>query len=276
MKLSVRLARWLAVAAVAGATLLSAGPVMAAAFELAVSPSRFVVEGKSGERIGQSIELHNLGAQATEVAVRTIDWSFSEAGELTFHDALQPGSCRPWVLLERPRLTVPARGTRSFRFQIEVPKDAPRGECRFMVAIEGVEPAQSAVIQSGGASLDLPVTGRIAVAVYARINGAEPRLELKQIGVRAINGKPMPFVTVHNAGDAHGRLDGGLDATDASGKPLTLLVDGSPVLAGQTRTLPFTARGDDDRAAPALKFPLKAKGTLDWEKGGFKVDTELK
>ena len=48
----------------------------------------------------------------------------------------------------------------------EWPADAPRSECRFMLAIEGVEPAQQAVIERGGASLSLPVNGRIAVAVY--------------------------------------------------------------------------------------------------------------
>ena len=145
-----------------------------------------------------------------------------------------------------------------------------------MIAIEGVEPAQGPRVQAGGASLQLPVTGRIAVAVYARIGGAEPKLELREIGQRMLQGRATPVVTVHNGGDAHGRLDGGLDATDAQGKPLTLLVDGSPVLAGQTRTLALLPRDADDRALPAPSFPLRVKGTLDWEKGGFRVDTEIK
>lgn len=275
MTIVSRLARALWFASAASALLLCAAPAVAAPFELAVSPSRFVVEGKGGARIGQSIELHNLGAQGTEVALRTIDWSYSESGELAFHDALQPGSCRPWVLLEQPRLTVPARGSRRFRFQIEVPVEAPRGECRFMIAIEGVEPAQSALLQGAGASLSLPVTGRIAVAVYARINGAAPQLELQQLGVRTVQGRREAAVTVRNTGDAHGRLDGGLDATDARGTPLTLLVEGTPVLAGQTRTLALVPRGTDDKPVPAVQWPLRLQGSLDWEKGGFRVHTEL-
>ena len=277
MKLRTRLmGRWLAALATLIGLMLGAPPVMAAGFELAVNPSRFVVSGKSGARINQSIDLHNLGAQATEVALRTIDWSLLDDGSLNFHDALLPGSCRPWVLLERPRLVVPARANRSFRFQIEVPSDAPRGECRFMVAIEGVEAAQGAVISSAGASLSLPVTGRIAVAVYVRINGAEPKLELQTIGVRTRNGQTEPFVSVRNMGDAHGRLDGILDATDAQGTPLMLVVEGAPVLAGQARTLALVPRSADDRPAPSVKYPIKVKGTLEWDKGGFKVDTELK
>lgn len=266
------LCAWLALAAA-----LLAAPVAAAPFEIAVNPSRFEVSGKSGERIGQSLEIHNLGAQNTELALRTLDWEFDEAGRLSFHDALQPGSCRPWVVLERPRLAVPGRGKRSFRFQVQVPADAARGECRFMIAVEGVEPAQQAVIQgSGGASLSLPVTGRIAVAVYLQLNGAEPRLELTQVGVRQINGQRQPFVTVRNTGDAHGRLGGTLDATDAQGAALSLDVEGAPVMAGQTRALALQPRGVNGEAVMSVPFPLKLKGLLDWDKGGFRVDTELK
>lgn len=257
--------------------LWGASAALAAPFEVAINPSRFELAGKSGQRIGQSLEINNLNPQATEVALRTLDWSLSDDGQLALYDALQPGSCRPWVVLERPRVTVPGRGKRSFRFQVQVPPDAGRGECRFMIAVEGVEPAQQAVVPAdGGASVRLPVTGRIAVAVYLALNGAQPRLELLQLGVREVNGQRQPFASVRNQGDAHGRLGGALDATDAQGRTLTLDADGAPVLPGQTRTLALLPRGDDGQPAPGLRYPLKAKGLLDWDQGGFRVDTELR
>jgi fimbrial chaperone protein len=205
-------------------------------------PSRFELSAKSGARLGQSLDIHNVGLTPTEVSVRTLDWGYSPEGEISYLDALQPGSCRPWVLLERKTVKVPARGKTAFRFQIEPPADAPRGECRFMLAIEGVEPAYRAAIGQGGASLSLPVTGRIAVAVYVLLNGAEPRLALSQVGTREVRGQRTPYVTVSNTGDAHGRLDGSLDATDAAGARFEMVPEGTPVLPGQTRLIPLSPK----------------------------------
>ena len=47
----------------------------AAPFEIALSPSRLEIEAKSGERIGRSLDLYNVGSAPTAVSVRTLDWS---------------------------------------------------------------------------------------------------------------------------------------------------------------------------------------------------------
>ena len=258
-------------AALCGATHVQAGP-----FEVAISPSRFELTGKNTQRIGQSLNIYNLGGASTEVSVRTLDWSYSEDGNVTYYDELRPGSCRPWVTLERKLVKLAARGSVPFRFQIDIPLDASRGECRFMLAIEGVEPAHKALIESGGASLSLPVSGRIAVAVYVAVNGAQPVLEMSQVSTREIQGQRTPMVTVTNRGDAHGRLDGSLDAKDAKGVAFELLPEGTPVLPGQTRTLALTPRFDPPSNAPTITFPIKAKGMLDWDRGSFKIDGEFK
>lgn len=245
-------------------------------FEIAVSPSRFEVSGKSGGRIGQSVNIHNVGANPTEVGVRTLDWTYSAEGRLTYHDELLPGSCRPWVTLARRTVRIPAQGRTGFRFQVDVPPDAPRGECRFMLAIEGVEPAYRAQLQGGGANLSLPVSGRIAVPVYVMLNGAEPKLVIEQMGTRVINGKPTPVVTITNQGDAHGRLEGGLDAVDAKGQKFELLPESTPIMPGQTRTLPFSPRVEGNAKPPEITLPVRAQGQLDWELGSFKVEMEFK
>lgn len=255
---------------------MAASGVAAAPFEVAVTPSRFELAGKAGTRLGQSLDIHNLAPTATEVAIRTIDWSYSPEGNIGYHDELMPGSCRPWVVLERRTLSVPARSKKSFRFQVEPPADAPRGECRFMIAIEGTEPAQQTVIRSGGASLSLPVTGRIAVAVYVLLNGAEPKLEIRQIASGDTDGARRSLITVVNTGDAHGRLEGSLDATDSKGRAFELVPEGTPVLPGQTRTLALVPKADGGQPVPPPVYPVKASGTLDWDKGSFKVDVELK
>lgn len=255
---------------------LGALPALAGPFEVAVSPSRFEVSGKSGGRVGQALTIHNIGAQPTELALRTIDWTYTPTGQIAYYDELVPGSCRPWVTLERKTVKIAARSKLSFRFQVDVPPGSPRGECRFMLAVEGVEPAHKALVEGGNASLSLPVSGRIAVAVYMAVDGAEPKLTMEQFGLMDIKGKRTPVVTVTNAGDAHGRIDGSLDATDARGLKFELLPEGTPILPGQTRTLPLMARAEGNQAPPEFALPLKASGTLEWEKGGFKIEADFK
>ena len=144
-----------------------------------------------------------------------------------------------------------------------------------MIAIEGSEPAQQALIQGGGASLSLPVTGRIAVAVYLALDGAEPRLDLQRIASGDSGGQRRIAITVANSGDAHGRLEGSLEAVDSRGRAFALVPEGTPILPGQTRTLALLPQGEDGRAAPQPAYPVKAGGTLDWEGGSFKVEATL-
>lgn len=248
---------------------------LAAPFEVGVSPARTELSAKAGQRLGQSVQIYNIGGQLSALSFRTMDWTLSDQGELKFHDELLPGSCRPWVTLERRTRQVGARANVPFRFQIDVPADAPRGECRFMIAIEGIEPAQQALINSGGASLSLPVSGRIAVTVYLAVGGAKPQLELVRIGSDSVRAQRQPVVTVRNTGDAHGRLDGALDATDSTGQRLELVPDGGPILPGQTRVLTLNTKAPASGAAAPLRFPLNIEGTLDWEDGAFKVKATL-
>lgn len=269
--------RGMRVAALLLAGAVAAGAALAAPFEMAVAPSRFELSGKRGGRIGQALELQNVGNQATEVAVRTIDWRFGEDGSVSYHDALLPGSCRPWVLLERPRVRLAPRERRSFRFQVDVPPDAPRSECRFMLAVEGVEPAYQAAVQGSGLSLALPVTGRIAVAVYLAVDEATPRLSMLGVGMREGTQGRTPVVTVRNDGDAHGRLGGSLEGVDANGQRHEWLPESTPVLPGQTRALALTPRAAEEggpTARPA--YPVRARGTFDWEDGSFEVEAEFR
>lgn len=283
MSCSLHTAQWrqavaakLAVAGVALAALLGTASVLAAPFEIAISPSRYELSGKSASRVGQSLDITNVGRSATEVSVRTLDWSYSPEGGVSYMDELLPNSCRPWVTLERKTVKIGAGSRAAFRFQVDIPADAPRGECRFMLAVEGVEPAYNSLVQGGGASLSLPVSGRIAVAVYLGVNGAQSKLALTQVGVREINGKHTPVVMVSNTGDAHGRLDGSLDAVDARGLAFELMPESTPIMPGQTRTLPLSIRTEPNQKPPEVTYPVKSSGTLDWEMGSFKVNAEFK
>ncbi len=245
-------------------------------FDVGVVPARFELSAKSSERLGQSLEVINQSSQMTELSVRTLDWDFSEKGELKFYDELRPGSCREWVTLQRRTLKVAGRNKATFRFQVDVPANAAIGECRFMLAIEGVQPAFQSMLQNGSASLSLPVNGRIAVAVYVAVNGAQPVFTVQQASMSSFEGQRLPAVTVTNSGNAHGRLEGALDAKDASGQSFELVPDGSPLMPGQTRTLALTPRSLGGAGQIRMTYPVTTSGTLDWDNGSFKVNAEFK
>ncbi|TXH71363.1 MAG: hypothetical protein E6Q83_03960 [Thiothrix sp.] len=250
-------------------------PVQAGSFELAVSPSRLELSAKASQRLGQSIDIQNLGKSPTELSIRTLDWTYSNEGQITYHDALVPNSCRPWVTLEKNALKLNAQAKRAFRFQIEVPANAPRAECRFMVAIEGKDAAANTVLKAGGANLSLPVNGRIAVAVYVAVGGAEPKLTIKQMNVQNVKGQKVPVAIVSNQGDAHGRLEGVLEATDAKGQAFELAPETTPVLPGQTRTLPLIPQALTNQKLNPPSYPIQAKGSIDWDKGSFKINQAI-
>src|SRR3984885_168270 len=129
--------------------------VRAQGFAALVSPPRFEVAAKPGKTLRNVIEVSNRSTATAKYLIHTADWTLSPDFSVGFHDDLQPGSCRPWVAIERPEVLVPGGGTLRYRFEVAVPADAPAGECRFAVMIEGADPSMA---HSQG--LDMPVTGR--------------------------------------------------------------------------------------------------------------------
>lgn len=256
-----------------------AGPACAAAqaggFAAAASPSRFELEARPGKVLARTLEIQHVGVEASEYAIRTADWSLTEEHGLEFFDGLQPGSCRPWVRLERHTVKVAPRTRRKYRFEVHVPPEASAGECRFALLIESRE--QETVPVLTDAPIKLPLTGRLGVIVYVTVGGAQPRLTLTTIGVGEDGGSRVPMLTLRNDGNAHGRLDGALRGTDAAGKTVYLPVSTLPVLPGQTRRLALLPAADLQSKQPVeVSYPLRMTGRLDWDHGHFDVDTEVK
>jgi hypothetical protein len=190
----------------------------------------------------------------------TADWALAPGFGVTFMDELQPGSCRPWVALERPEATLSAGATLRYRFEVAVPTDAPEGECRYGVLIEGKEPA---IAKPNG--LQLPIAGRIGVIVYVTIGDAAPRLEILGPKTVSLNGRQLPTLRVHNAGTAHGRMSGFLSGTDATGTRYEFNPSDFPILPGEEADVYLTpSTGTNDH--PTLTFPVTVHGTLEWGK----------
>ena len=229
-------------------------------FAALVSPPRFELAAQAGKTVRSVIEVSNRSTAPARYLMHTADWTFASDFTVNFHDDLQAGSCRPWVAIERPEIVVPGGATLRYRFEVAVPPDAPAGECRFAVMIEGAEPS---IARSQG--LDMPVTGRIGVIVYLTVGGGEPVLEVLGPKVTALNGKQIPTLRVHNSGTAHGRMTGFLTGKDAKGVEYDFTPADFPILPHEEREVfltPSTATDDH----PTLTFPVTVKGTLEWGK----------
>jgi hypothetical protein len=234
----------------------------AAEFALSVSPPRYELKLKPGERSRQVLEITNSSLQATTFGIKTADWTLEADGSPNFFAELLPGSCRPWVALERRELTMSGARPYRFRFEINVPADAKPEQCRFAIMLEGQE--QIAETKSGPA---IPFSSRLGVVVYVAIGDAIPNFKVVGSGVRLFNGKQLPALQIANSGAAHGRLGGFLTGTDASGVAFEFTPNGVPVLAGETRYVTLVASlKSDSESEQQPKFPMTIRGKIEWGK----------
>ncbi len=234
-------------------------PAAAQGFGASISPPRFELQVKPGQTQRQVIDIQHVGVEAGRFRVYTNDWTLLADGSVVFSDALAPDSGRPWVALERRELSVEPNARYRYRFEITAPTDAAVRECRFAIMVEGVDPARVAQ-----ANLNIPVGGRIAVIVYAAIGGAAPRLEVTAHHVAQVNGRALPVLEVRNTGNAHGRMEGFLNGTDAAGQDFELSPSDLPILPGATRTVPIVPVTEERKPLPPIQYPFKVKGTLEW------------
>jgi hypothetical protein len=236
---------------------ISTGTV-AQGFNAVASPPRFELSGAPGSRTRQVVEISNVGLQPAKFRIRTADWSLAPDYSVHFYDELRPNSCRPWVSIERQELTLAGGSRARFRFEIAPPVDAPVGECRFALLIEGEDPAV--------ATTDLfkiPVRGRLGVIVYLAVGDVAPKLEIVKSSVETAQGKRALTIWVRNVGNAHGRVGGFLSGIDANGRELEFAPASFPILPGETRALPLAAQVGPNEAVDAA-LPVTVRGTLEW------------
>jgi len=229
-------------------------------FAALVSPPRFELSAKPGDKLREVVEITNSGAQGARYRFKTAEWKLDDNAAASFDETLAPGSCRPWVAVEARQISVSPGGKYRYRFEVAVPADAPPGQCRFAILIEGDEQQVQA---QGGATF--PISGRLGVIVYVTIAGAEADLSVVGTKVATVNGEPMPVILVKNAGNAHGRLAGFLKGKDASGKELEFTASTLPILPGETRSISLVPYGEGDQVVK-VAYPITIRGKLEWGK----------
>jgi fimbrial chaperone protein len=255
---------------VALATLAAPAFAQFAAFVL---PARFELKAKPGQKISEVMEIGNDGAAPQEYRLRTADWTLRPDGAVDFiADTLSAGSCRPWVAIERHTLKLGAQSKRRFRFEVQVPADAKPVLCRFAILIEASD-SQNSVTPGG--SISMPIQGRIGIIVYVRVGDIVPELKLERLELLQVNGRPTPVAWIRNTGLAHGRPEGTIAGTDAKGKSMDFTVSPLPILPGELRPIPMWPPDEANGKPPELAFPIKLKGTVEWEGGKQPIDTTL-
>jgi hypothetical protein len=246
---------------------------MGAGFAAAVSPPRFELRGNPGDVLRDHVDIQNPDNQPVTFLLRTADWDMSEDGSATFYPpALQTGSCRPWSRIERLKILVPPKGSKRFRFEITIPKDAPAGECRLALLIEA--PRDEAVVTQAN-SLTIPVQARVAVVIYVEVGNAAPDLVLKSLAIDEYNGQRTPVAILQNRGTAHARPTGFFEAVDNTGEQLEFELMAMPILPGQTRKIPMQQAVMKDEPAHPINAPLQLKGTIEWNDGKLKIDQRV-
>lgn len=235
-------------------------------FSALISPPRVETGIKPGQTTRQVLEVTQVGPMPGRFRVYTTDWSLNAGGGVDFIEELKPGSCRPWVALERREVTVAGNGKARFRFEIAPPADAPVQECRFAIMFEGLDTSNAS---SGGISF--PVSGRIGVIVYASMAGAKPVLAIVSHGITPDDAK-VPVLQIKNDGDAHGRVTGLLTGTDDKGVKLEFTPSSLPVLPGETRAIALNANVEGGALVKVVNYPVTVKGALEW--GGQRVPFE--
>lgn len=251
---------------------LCLGSGAASAFSGVVSPARFELKGVSGQVSRHVLEIGNDADLPDEFTVSTADWILTPDGGVSFFDELRPGSCRPWVRIERRSVKLPSKTRRKFRFEIHVPADAAPQECRLALMVEKANPS--------GQNLDLgniqfPVLGRIGVIVYLTVGDVTPKLSFVSLGMQEVRGRTLPVAILRNDGLAHGRAEGILEGVDAAGESFEFTVSNSPILPGESRSIaliPVTSGTGPKPITP----PLRLKGAIEWAGGKHAIDETLR
>lgn len=257
----------------AGLVAAFAGLPAAAQFAAFVLPARFELKAKPGDKLAEVMEIGNDETGAQEYRIRTADWTLRPDGAVDFRtDTLAPDSCRTWVAIERHLVKLSGKSKRRYRFEVQVPKDAPEGLCRFALLIESADDASTVAPQG---SIQLPIQGRIGIIVYVRVGNVVPDLKLERLDLATVNGKPTPIAYFRNSGRAHGRPEGTLTGTDAKGRSIDFTVAPLPILPGETRAVPIWPQDEADGKPAVVAFPVRLRGTVEWEGGKQPVDASL-
>lgn len=161
----------------------------------------FVLEGSPGRTIQQELVIRNVTQEALELTVVPIDAVTGTLGDVAYTESgLAPEGVGAWISVEQERVSVPAEGTSTVGFAVEVPDDVR----------EGVNLGALGVQIS-----DDPSVGRAVIAVQVNAPGPRtPELVVSGIEPRVQEGALFLDVSIENRGSNFASGSGVLRLTE--------------------------------------------------------------
>lgn len=235
-----------------------------------MSPARLELKAEPGKVSRGALTIRHMGREPANYLLRSSEWDYTAAGESVFSDTLKPQSCRPWLRLERRKISLRPDSERKFRYEFRVPAGTPAQECRLAIMVEGEGPG--AVAEAGG-GVSLPVKGRLAVIIYVAVGNAKP--ELKYSGLSKGSQSTGHTLEIANFGNATGRVGGVLRGIDSENNDFDVSASNQPILPGQQRPLglAFSLPGTKKVVTPV--YPVRLSGELFWQHGAISISTVL-
>ncbi len=169
----------------------------AAAFTMAVSPTRFEIP-LGAKPVARSLKVINRGNEPMTVSIKVGHFDLDENSKVR-EIAPTPESLDQWIIIRPLKFTVPAGKTRTIRFAVRPYKRPSPGEHRAMIFLE-----QQGSHDKTRSQKSLEVRFRFGVAVYGQAGPAKHAFK-----VNGVKTDPTGFgLDIKNSGNAHVRTKG--------------------------------------------------------------------
>lgn len=202
---------------------------------ISVSPTVFELSANPGESLDNSFRIVNGTDQA--VTLTTTPKNFTAEGEeggIELTEEETAFSLASWISVSPEQATVPARGSQTFEFMIDVPANAEPGGHFGSVIVQ----TEAAAVDSTGASVSQETGPLILVSVAGDITEAASIVDFKTTKNFWENG-PIIFETrLENSGNVHFKPSGTISIKNMFGNEVTTVdLNEQNVLPGTIRKL---------------------------------------
>jgi len=203
---------------------------------LTLSPPSFEINGSPGQPVSNVIRIENRNNFPVKIAVDRRNFTaVGEEGAVGLTEEETSFSLASWIFVDQEESVIPAKGSRNYTFQINVPLNAEPGG-HFGSLVFRTIPSES--LESTGATLAQEIGSLILVRVAgttseaAVIESFAPSAPLFEFG-------PVNLLTrVKNTGNVHLKPQGTISISNIFGQQIaTVPLDSKNVLPGAIRRL---------------------------------------
>lgn len=203
---------------------------------LTISPPSFELSGNPGDTLKNSIRLENRNDFNIKIAIDKRNFTaIGEEGAIGLTEETTNYSLASWITIEGGEIIIPAKGSRTFPFAINVPLSAEPGG-HFGSIIFRTIPEE--IVGGSGATLAQEIGSLILLKIAGNsieegsIESFAPTRNFYEYG-------PVNFETrIKNSGNVHLKPTGTITITNMLGKKVaTISIDNKNVLPGAVRKL---------------------------------------